>query len=294
MPDETTSPSQPTAKPRWQPIGPIDRRVAGVLVEKAKTTPESYPLSLNAITSACNQKSNRHPVMQLEADDVEESLERLRNLGAVTIVQGYGRVAKYRHYMYEWLGVDKVELAVVTELLLRGAQTQGELRGRAARMEPIADLAALRPVLASLKAKGLVIPLTPEGRGHVLTHGLYPSRELEHLRAQFTQNGRAATLAPETDRVGREGCYVPSRPEAESHKDRPMDAECRRDSYPDAAGAGMETLANQNVTAMQCQLEELRGQVSQLRSEVAGLAAKLEQTSAELQRVVQRVEAFRS
>ena len=205
MPDETTSPSEATSKPRWQPIGPIDRRVAGVLVKKAKTTPEAYPLSLNAIVSACNQKSNRHPIMQLEADDAEESLERLRGLGAVAIVQGYGRVSKYRHYMYEWLGVDKVELAVVTELLLRSAQTEGELRGRAARMEPIPDLGALRPVLASLKAKGLVIPLTPEGRGHVLTHGLYPPRELEHLRAQFSQGSTAAAVAQVSESEHEEG-----------------------------------------------------------------------------------------
>src|SRR5262245_62757548 len=129
-------------------------------------------MSLNALRTGCNQKNNREPVTQLTDEDVEESLARLRPLGAVEEVQGSGRVARFRHHMYEWLGVDKVELAVMAELLLRGAQTEGELRGRAARMEPIADLAALRPILASLKQKGLVVSVTPEGRGHVLTHAL--------------------------------------------------------------------------------------------------------------------------
>src|SRR5688572_10356687 len=156
--------------PRWQPIPAIERRVLGVLAEKAKTTPDAYPMTLNAICVGCNQKSNRYPLMQLEADDVQAALDRLRELGAVAEIIGGGRTAKFRHYFYEWLGVDKAESAVMIELLLRGAQTEGELRGRAARMEPITDLAALRPVLQSLKEKGLLVSLTSEGRGHVVTH----------------------------------------------------------------------------------------------------------------------------
>lgn len=183
------------SKARWQPISAIDRRVAGVLVEKAKTTPSAYPMTLNAICTACNQKSNRFPMMNAEPEDIEESLDRLRELGAVGVIQGSGRVSKYRHYLYDWFGVDKVELAVMAELLLRGAQTEGELRARAARMEPIADLTALRPILSSLTAKGLVISLTPEGRGHALTHALYPPRELEHVRTQYA----AGVAAPSGD-----------------------------------------------------------------------------------------------
>lgn len=178
------TPAKP--QPRWRPLSSVDRRVLGVLGEKAKTTPDAYPMSINAICAGANQKNNRSPLMQLEPDDVEESLDRLRELGAVAVVQGSGRVSKYRHYLYDWLGVDKVELAVMAELLLRGTQTEGELRGRAARMEPIADLSALRPVLDSLKAKGLVIPLTPPGRGAVVTHALYEPRELEKQRAEFS------------------------------------------------------------------------------------------------------------
>ena len=139
-----------------------------------------------------NQKSNRWPLDATRAErggGVARSASRA--CGAVGLVEGYGRVAKYRHYLYEWLGVDKVELAVMTELLLRGDQTVGEFRGRAARMEPIADLAALRPLLDSLKAKGLVVALTPEGRGHVVTHALYRPREMEALKAKYQGGGAA-------------------------------------------------------------------------------------------------------
>jgi uncharacterized protein YceH (UPF0502 family) len=171
-----------TAAPRWKPLSRIDRRVAGVLIEKAKTTPEQYPMTVNGLVNGCNQRNNRDPQMQLEEGDVLESLDRLKGLKAVVEVQGSGRVAKFRHLMYEWLGVDKVELAVMAELLLRGAQTEGELRGRAARMEPIADLAALRTVLESLRAKRLVIDITPPGRGQIISHALYEPEELERLR----------------------------------------------------------------------------------------------------------------
>jgi uncharacterized protein YceH (UPF0502 family) len=175
----------PEDAPQWRPLSARDRRVVGVLVEKAKTTPTAYPMTLNAICTGSNQKSNRDPEMSLEPEQVQESLDRLRELGAVGEVQGDGRVAKYRHYLYKWLGVDKTELAVMTELLLRGAQTVGELRGRAARMEPIADIAALRPVIASLMAKGLVVSLTAEGRGQVVTHALYTASEMDRLKSEF-------------------------------------------------------------------------------------------------------------
>ena len=174
--------NQEEARPKR--VTEIQRRVAGVLVEKAKTTPEQYPLSLNGLTTGCNQKSNRSPVMNLDAEDVQITLDELRDLGAVVEVQSGGRVPKFKHLMYEWLGVDKVEMAVVAELLLRGEQTVGELRARAARMEPIPDLQTLRPILQSLVQKRLVVELTPEGRGHTVTHGLGDESELAALKSQ--------------------------------------------------------------------------------------------------------------
>ncbi len=169
-------------EPMWRPLSREQRRVAGVLVEKAKTTPEAYPMTVNAITTGCNQKNNRAPHMELEVAEVESALEALRQIGVVTEIQGSGRVPKYRHNMYQWLGVDKVELAVMAELLLRGQQSVGELRGRAARMEPIADMNELKPVLEQLIAKRLLVELTPPGRGQVVTHNLYADRELQKVR----------------------------------------------------------------------------------------------------------------
>jgi uncharacterized protein YceH (UPF0502 family) len=191
MSDEMVS--APEAAKNWRPLSSIQRRVLGVLAEKAKTTPDAYPMTLNALTNGCNQKSNRSPLMNLSADDVEQTLEELRAMTAVAEVQSGGRVPKYRHYLYEWLGVDKVELAVMTELLLRGEQTLGELRGRAARMEPIADLQALHPVIQSLIDKQLVVELTSPGRGQVITHNLYSDKRMEELREQY-----AAGKAPPT------------------------------------------------------------------------------------------------
>jgi uncharacterized protein YceH (UPF0502 family) len=180
------------------------RRVVGVLIEKSKTTPETYPMTVNAITTGCNQKNNRAPQMELEQADVENALHELRQFGAVTEVQGTGRVPKFRHNMYQWLGVDKVELAVMAELLLRGQQTVGELRGRAARMEPIADMHELKPVLDQLIAKRLVIELTPPGRGQFVSHNLYSERELQKVRelvaaggAVEDGDGEAGAAAPE-------------------------------------------------------------------------------------------------
>ncbi len=184
MNSETLATADTPAAPRWRPLEAVQRRALGVLIEKAKTTPESYPLSLNALRTGCNQKSNRSPLMQLEEPQVDEALEGLRMLGAVAQVQGSGRVDRYRHLAYEWLGVDKVELAVMAELLLRGSQAVGELRGRAARMEPIKDIGELTPILDSLKAKGLVVYLTPPGRGSIVTHALYLDREMEKVRRE--------------------------------------------------------------------------------------------------------------
>ena len=244
MTDEISSPQQPApVAPRWQPLGAIDRRVLGVLAEKAKTTPDAYPMSVSAICSGCNQKSNRHPLMQLEPDDVEESLARLRQIGAVGMIEGYGRVTKYRHYLYEWLGVEKVELSVMTELLLRGAQTEGELRGRASRMDPIADLPALRALLASLKAKRLVIPLTPEGRGHVVTHALYTPRELENFKAEYARGPAAVLAVEETDAVravGPAAAHVAPSPSvaSASASTTPAEAESLRRQLDELRAAG--------------------------------------------------------
>lgn len=191
---------EPTAERTWVPLTDRERRVAGVLVEKQKTTPENYPMSINAIVTACNQKSARDPITNYDADDVEETLDSLRKKGAAVLVEGSGRVVRYKHTLYDWLGLRNkpVEMAIVAELLLRGPQTEGDLRSRAARMEPIPDLAALQTMLGELVGRGLVIYLSPPGqkRGVIVTHGLYPPGELERVRSAQAQSAPATDEAP--------------------------------------------------------------------------------------------------
>lgn len=142
-------------------LNEIEARVLGCLIEKEMTTPEYYPLSLNALTNACNQKSNRDPVMSLTEEDVVRALNRMR-FNQLTVVSGENsRVAKYRHLLAENMGLVPAELAVICELLVRGPQTVGELRTRCERMHPFADLAAVEEVLKELieREKPLIVRL---------------------------------------------------------------------------------------------------------------------------------------
>jgi uncharacterized protein YceH (UPF0502 family) len=175
----------------WSPLTARQRRVLGVLVEKQKTTPEYYPLSVSAIVTGCNQKSNRDPVTNYDADDVEEILQQLRQMGAALMVEGSGRVVRWKHALYDWLGLRgrAAEMAVMAELMLRGPQTEGELRQRASRMDAIPDLPALQTILNTLNELGLVVYLTPPGvrRGAVVSHNLYPPEELEKIKQRQAQ-----------------------------------------------------------------------------------------------------------
>jgi uncharacterized protein YceH (UPF0502 family) len=174
-----------STQPSWPVLDANERRVLGVLVEKAKTTPDSYPLSINALVTGCNQKSNREPVMSLTDLDVEDTLARLQKKGVVTRITG-SRVERWRHDLYETWKLDKLDLALVGELLLRGPQTEGELRSHVSRMENFADLDVLRAALKPLVERGLVIYLTPTGRrGTGVTHGFHVPAELEQIRKRF-------------------------------------------------------------------------------------------------------------
>lgn len=244
--------------PRWQAMNSRQRRVVGVLVEKAKTTPDAYPMTINGITTGANQKTNRDPVMNLSSDDVEQILDELRAMTAVIEVQGSGRVAKYKHLMYEWLGVDKIELAVMAELLLRGEQTVGELRGRAARMEAIPDLAGLKPVLESLMKKNLVISLTPEGRGQIVTHNLYKERELVELRARYA--GHQNVVEQSED----EGTSAP-----------PASGPVRTPSATPAASFGPSGVTKDMFGELELEVHQLRADVAKLREELRDLQQQL-------------------
>jgi len=139
----------------------VEIRVLGSLLEKQRTTPDAYPLSLNALRLACNQSTNRDPVVDYDEPTIRDALARLRRRGWTRLASGAGsRAAKYRHLLDEAIGLGRDEQAVLCVLMLRGPQTPGELKGRTERMHPFADLAAIEDVLHRLADRGLVARLT--------------------------------------------------------------------------------------------------------------------------------------
>jgi uncharacterized protein len=131
-------------------LNAIEVRVLGSLIEKDLTTPEYYPLSLNALVNACNQKSNRDPVLSLEEAEVIKALDSLRFKQFALLSGAGGRVSKYRHALVEKFRFSPAELALLCELLVRGPQTVGELRTRAERMHQFTDLAEVEATLEEL------------------------------------------------------------------------------------------------------------------------------------------------
>ena len=132
-------------------LSAAETRVLGALVEKETTTPEYYPLSLNALVNACNQRSNREPVMELTEDEVRSALRGLEDDGLAGVARGAeGRVTKYEHRVQEVFNFTRGETAVLCVLLLRGAQTPGELRGRTERMYRFEELEDVLAVLQKL------------------------------------------------------------------------------------------------------------------------------------------------
>jgi uncharacterized protein YceH (UPF0502 family) len=237
-------PSPPTTPPSWPVLSLHERRVLGVLAEKQKTTPDSYPLSLNGLLTGCNQKSNRDPILNLSDVEVEEALAACQKKGLAIKLTGSGRVEKWRHNLYEAWKIDKVEMAVLIELLLRGAQTEGELRSRVSRMEPVDDLDALRNVLRPLKERRLIVYLTPEGRrGTTLTHGFHAPDELERVRA--AQPVETFSPAPAT--------------------------------APPPAAAPPPPAPDETVTALKAGLSEARAEIAELRAALAQLTEQVRQ-----------------
>ena len=153
-----------------EPADAIEIRVLGCLVEKQRTTPDSYPLSLNALRLACNQATNREPVLELAEPEIRAALARLSNRGWARLASGQSsRAIKYRHLLDEALRLDGREISLLTVLMLRGAQTPGELNQRTDRLHRFAGLDDVERALAELAERGLVeaLPRRPgqkEGR----------------------------------------------------------------------------------------------------------------------------------
>jgi uncharacterized protein YceH (UPF0502 family) len=192
------------------------RRVLGVLIEKGMTTPEYYPLTLKAVTTGCNQKSNRDPVTSLDEETVLETLEELRELGfTATVHTDGGRAERYRHYIRHRFDLSEPQIAILAELLLRGRQQLGELRSRSSRMTAIESLDILREALGGLMQMDAVRASGDlKRRGIEVDHGLYLDGEGEStfganvsppdvrpaapVIEQATPPASAAMIAPET------------------------------------------------------------------------------------------------
>ena len=135
-------------------------RVLGCLLEKQRTTPDAYPLSLNALRLACNQSTNRNPVVEYDDATIRDALHRLERRGFTRLASGAGsRAPKYRHLLVEALPMDGAEQAIMCVLMLRGAQTPGELKQRTERMHAFADLASVNDTLGQLIERELVARL---------------------------------------------------------------------------------------------------------------------------------------
>ena len=216
------------------------RRVLGVLLEKAFTTPDQYPLTLKATTTGCNQKNNRDPVANYDEDAVHQTLEELREIGFVGVLHTEtGRTERYRHYMRHRTKLSEPQLAIMTELMLRGKQQLGELRTRASRMVPIESQEDLRDALQTLAALGLVRSNGPlDRRGIEVDHSLYPVGENHDALSTYQEElPPAASLTPR-----------PAAPVV-VHADRAL----------------TPTTEHARMTAMESELEALREEVRELR-----------------------------
>jgi uncharacterized protein YceH (UPF0502 family) len=129
----------------------VELRVLGCLLEKQRTTPDQYPLTLNALRLACNQATNRDPVVDYDEETIRGAIARLRRREWIRFASGQGsRAAKYRHLLDQALQLDSAEQAILTVMLLRGPQTPGELKGRTERLHPFASLADVEETVARL------------------------------------------------------------------------------------------------------------------------------------------------
>lgn len=221
----------------------VERRVLGVLMEKALAQPTYYPMTLNAVVAACNQKSNRDPVMELDEETVWDALETLRREGLVAKVlpPPNSRADRFKHTVPDKLGWQAPQRAVMTELLLRGPQTVGELRSRCARMVKFEHTNAVSDVLDSLAsmqpAAVRTLPREPGRSAIRYDHLLYPEDELR----------------PELQDAGE--------PEQSSPAPRPSPAT----APPEKADSTLDF-----------ELQELQGEVAELHEELAELKRRLQ------------------
>lgn len=244
------------------------RRVLGTLIEKGITVPESYPLTLKALTAGCNQKSGRDPLTNYSEDDLLETLDQLRELGLAAVVHTEsGRTERYRHYLRRRMPeLSEPQVAILGELLLRGRQSIGDLRSRASRMAPAGSLDSLDQLRAELAGLMRMKFVQSDGsldrRGVEVDHHLYEPQEGHTLVAR-PDDGPSETPAQASP---------PSRP-AESVAVRQIASQA-------SAGSGSGDRLQHLETALsglRAETIELRGELSACRAEVDRLKTDLQQ-----------------
>lgn len=229
------------------------RRVLGVLLEKAFTVPDQYPMTLKAITTGCNQKNNRDPVSNYSEDDVLETLQQLQKIGFVGCLHTEsGRTERYRHYMRHKTKLTEPQLAIMTELLLRGRQQLGELRTRASRMVAIDSQEALRTALQGLLELDVIQSNgSLDRRGIDVDHNLYATGE---------NHDRMTMLADEPDEPA---------PVARAAVTSPAYQQPQPRAVPDSG-------SSERITALESQVRDLKDELSSVRSEFRDLLDKFE------------------
>jgi uncharacterized protein len=185
-------------------LDPTEVRVLGCLIEKQRTTPDVYPLSLNGLRAACNQATNRDPVVHYDDDTLRDALHRLGRRGWTRLASG-ARAAKYRHLLDEKPGLARDEQAVLAVLMLRGPQTLNELRTRTERMQPFADTAELQSVLGRLAERGFaeLQPRRPGQKEQRYAHLLSSDLEEDEPRPGAPAPAPAATWTPPSQQAPR-------------------------------------------------------------------------------------------
>jgi uncharacterized protein YceH (UPF0502 family) len=188
-------------------LEPNEVRVLGCLIEKQRTTPDAYPLSLNALRLACNQSTNRDPVVAYDEDTVRDALHRLGRRRFTRLASGHGsRASKYRHLLDEALGLGAADQALLAVLMLRGPQTPGELKQRTERMQPFADLSELHDALTGLIDRGFVAQLARR-----------PGQKEERYRHRLSEDAEGAEeAAPDAPAAA----VVPPPPRRDERLDR--------------------------------------------------------------------------
>ena len=236
-------------------------RVLGCLLEKQRTTPDAYPLSLNALRLACNQATNRDPVTEYDEATIRDALHRLSRRRWARLASGAGsRAPKYRHLLDEALGLPEDELAVLCVLMLRGAQTPGELKQRTERLHPLADLAAVLDALERLMGRDLAERLArrPGQKEERYTHLLGDDEAQPGAPPAGVASAPAPSVASGPD-LDLDDAPAPPRPPAPAPAAPPPPA-----AAPDPRVGRLED----EVAALRADLEALRATLDALRAEL--------------------------